>query len=138
MTAWRTNLILVPLAALCVSGASEALGQAAGTALRDPTEPPATYSASVGNTAAPVDRFKPGHLVTVAGVRYLVWNSRRYVVGNSIDGSRIERISETEVWLRNADGLRKYPLFTGIEKRLSSSTAPSNPPMRNGKNGPTK
>ena len=108
---------------------------------RDPTQPPAAYATPVGSARVPGDAFKPEHLVTVNGVRYVVWNSRRYAVGEMIDGARIERISDSEIWLRGAGGLRKLPLFSGIEKRPPNSgklKITSTRSSLDGKNGPTK
>ena len=105
---------------------------------RDPTQPPAILAAPVGIARLPGNTFRPEHLVTVAGVRYLVWNSRRYAVGETIQGARIERITDGEVWLRGNDGLRKLPLFTGIEKRSPNSMPPATKPRlaaTDGKNG---
>lgn len=105
---------------------------------RDPTQPPAILAAPTGIARLPANTFRPQHLVTVAGVRYLLWNSRRYAVGETIQGARIERITDAEVWLRGSDGLRKLPLFIGIEKRSPNSTPPATKPRRSatdGKNG---
>ena len=141
MNYFRRCSRLVPLLVLISANVSGTLAQTPQTARRDPTQPPAAFAAPVSSTRLPVDTFRPEHLVTVAGVRYLVWNSRRYAVGETIQGARIERISETEVWLRGNDGLRKLPLFSGIEKRPPNSTAPAIKPTRtamDGKNGPIK
>lgn len=129
---------------LISSGAPEAQAQTLPTPQsplairRDPTQPPGILAAPVGVARLPANTFRPEHLVTVAGVRYLVWNSRRYAVGETIQGARIERITDAEVWLRGNDGLRKLPLFTGIEKRSPNSTPPATKPRRaatDGKNG---
>lgn len=110
---------------------------------RDPTQPPAAYAVPMPTTRQPADEFRFEHLVTVNGVRYLVWNSRRYAAGDSINGARIERISENAIWLRTTVGVRKHLLFPSIEKRpLDASVATS--PNSSGqaspgaKNGPTK
>lgn len=132
---------LAAVMALSLTGAPAVLAQTPGAALRDPTQPPAALAPPAGALRSPIDTFRPEHLVTVGGVRYVVWNSRRYAVGESIQGARIERISETEVWLRGSDGLRKMPLFSGIEKRPPHSAAPVITPTRTRmdvKNGPVK
>ena len=73
-----------------VFGAAQLLsGVASGQVMRDPTQPPAAFMAPPAASRAPIDDFKFEHLVTVNGVRYLVWNSRRYTVGDTINGSRI-------------------------------------------------
>jgi hypothetical protein len=102
---------------------------AQSTALRDPTEPPLAYSSKPGTVRNPIDGFKPEHLVAVDGQRYLVWKGRRYGVGDSLHGARIERLDETEVWLRNDAGLRKLSLFAGVEKKSpDAGVEKSSPP----------
>ena len=135
------TLLLATHVALGLTGAVAAWAQTPGAPLRDPTQPPPALTPPVGATRSRADTFKPEHLVMVGGVRYVVWNSRRYAVGTTIQGARIERISETEVWLRSSDGLRKIPVFPGIEKRPPHSAAPIITPTRSridGKNGPSK
>ncbi len=109
--------------------------------LRDPTQPPAAFGTPVGNARLPIDRLRPEQLVTIGGIIYLVWNGRRYKAGDTIDGSRIERISESEVWLKTAGTVRKLPVFVGVEKRTPDSGASNNPTTRaitDRKNGSTK
>lgn len=133
--------LIILLAAMGCSMGRDALAQATRVALRDPTQPPAINFPTVGGARVPDDNFKPVHLVSVGNARYVVWNSKRYAVGATLDGARIERISENEVWLRNASGLRKVPLFTGIEKRPPNSAASGATSPRANldvKNGPTK
>lgn len=90
-------------------------------ALRDPTVPPPFWGAPAVGAREPMSAFRPGHLVVVDGRRYLLWQGRRYREGESIEGARIERIEETEVWLRSNGSLRKVPVFAGIEKRPAGS-----------------
>lgn len=100
------------LAALC------ALGDASLAARRDPTQPPAGYGVAQTPAAREtVDGFRPTHLVVVEGQRYLVWRGKRYGVGDTVEGARIERLAENEVWLRSGEALRKLPLYPGIEKK---------------------
>jgi hypothetical protein len=113
------------LAVAMLSGAAGA----EPAALRDPTEPPLAYSAKPGGARIPSDSFRPEHLVSADGKRFVVWKSRRYGVGDSIQGSRIERIEESEVWLRSDGNLRKLSVYGGIEKNparadASKSSAP--------------
>lgn len=87
---------------------------------RDPTQPPPGYGAPVASAAArePAEAFKPEHLVTVDGQRYVMWRGHRYRAGDTVQGTRIERIEESGVWVRTASGSRKLPLYAGIEKRI--------------------
>ena len=98
----------------------EATAQA--TARRDPTQPPPGYGVpAAAATRDPIEAFRPGHLMIVDGQRYLMWQGRRYRVGDTIQGARIERIEESEIWLRNEGGLRKLALFPHIDKRPTTS-----------------
>jgi len=97
----------------------------APAALRDPTKPPAAYSAVLN---PPVQQaaslFQPRQVVVVNGEHLLVWNGRRYKVGDSIDGARIEKIGEAEIWMHGVEGTRKLSLFDGVEKRPPRTSSP--------------
>lgn len=130
------------LAIACVSGTA-----ADAQTGRDPTQPPPAYAtptpAPAPATRQPTNEFRFEHLVSVNGVLYLIWNSRRYAAGDSINGARIERISENAIWLRAAGGVRKISLFPSIEKRPldnGSVTSPNSSKQigLGEKNGPTK
>lgn len=95
------------------------------TVLRDPTRPPPEWGAQPGTARSAADGFRPEHLVIIDGQRYVMWRGKRYRVGESVGGERIERIDEAQVWLRTAQGLRKLPLFAGIEKRAPQAGAPT-------------
>jgi len=103
--------ILVPL--IVALAAAEASAQAT---FRDPTVPPPGFGAQPSAARAPVDAFRPEHLVIVDGQRYVMWRGGRYRAGDTVQGVRIERIEESAVWVRTADGSRKLPLYAGIEK----------------------
>lgn len=122
------------LAVAMLSGAAAAQS----TALRDPTEPPAIFSAKPGSVRNPLDSFKPEHLVTVEGQRYLVWKGRRYGVGDSVEGARIERLDETEVWMRSDGDVRKLPLFAGVEKKTALAGAEKKTPDAGIDKGPPR
>lgn len=94
-------------------------------ALRDPTEPPAAYRAKPASAKGLVEVFRPEHLVMVDGKRYVVWKGRRYGVGESVQGGRIERLDESGVWLRGDGEVRKLPLFGGVEKSEPRAGAPT-------------
>ena len=105
--------------AICLAAAA-ALDVSAATR-RDPTQPPAGYGAPQAAAREPSDGFRPTHLVIVDGKRYVVWRGKRYGIGDSVEGARIERLDESEVWLRSGDRLRKLPLYPGIEKKERAS-----------------
>ena len=139
MTAAKLVYAGVLLATVACWGVKVANAQAG----RDPTQPPPAYASPTPTPRQPVDEFRFEHLVTVNGVRYLVWNSRRYAAGDSIGGARIERISENAIWLRSAGSVRKLLLFPSIEKRPldNGSVTSPNSSKQTGlgeKNGPTK
>ena len=118
--------------ALLLSAAPLSLsGMVWGQTMRDPTQPPAAFMAPQSAPRAPNDDFKFEQLVTVNGVRYVVWNSRRYKVGDSINGARIERITENSIWLKNAGTVRTVQLFPSIEQRPAGGGAPVSASNRN-------
>jgi len=53
------------------------------------------------------------------GVPYLVLGTRLYAVGQHIGRLTIERVTETEVWLREDGILRKVPVFAGVDRRAA-------------------
>jgi hypothetical protein len=110
---------------VCVAGfaSRDSLAQTAAQGLRDPTMPPAAFGAAQTGAPNPIDSFRPEHIVVVDGKRYLVSNGRRYSVGETFQGARIERISESEIWFKSGSGIRKVPLFSGIEKKTPRPAA---------------
>lgn len=108
--------MMSPRILLAIASAAACVGAGAAT-LRDPTQPPPGYGTPRAAAPAPTETFRPTHLVSVEGQRYLVWRGKRYGVGDSIEGARIERLDETAVWLRSGGALRKHPLYPGIEKK---------------------
>jgi hypothetical protein len=114
--ALRMALVLV-VASLCMATQAQAL--------RDPTQPPPT--AAPGPDGAPAPDMPLGEegiaVVVRGGKPMLVQGTRLYGVGQMLGKFRIERISETEVWLRQGSDLRKIPRFAGIQRRESRSAA---------------
>jgi hypothetical protein len=98
--------------------------------LRDPTQPPAAIASPAAVVRQPLDDLRAEHIVIVNGVRYLVWNSRRYAVGEEIAGAKIERILENAVWLKTNGTVRKLMLFPNIEKKPVSNDKPAAPPEK--------
>lgn len=96
-------------------------------ALRDPTQSPlaAQGAADAGRqTPAALDPSQLAILVR-NGQPYLVHDARLYAVGQRIGAARIERLTETEVWLREAGTLRKINVFQGIERAAAASARPA-------------
>lgn len=104
---------------LCLSLAVTALG---AQSLRDPTLPPGS---GMGGGAAPA-RSSPGGwtVIVVDGRRHVAVGTRLHAEGQMLGRARIERITETEVWLREGRNLRKVPFFTGVVRR---SVPPAQP-----------
>jgi len=98
-----------------------ALPCAAQELTRDPTRMPGAATATGAEPTAAQRHLplSPGEFAVLmrGGVMHLVVDARLYVVGQSIGGARIVRISETEVWLRDAAGLHKLSVFSGVQRR---------------------
>ena len=99
----------------CVFG----LHQAHAQELRDPTVAPAQTTGRASPLSAKPQGVDPGALSVIVrdGRRYLVHETRLFTQGQKIGEARIERISETEVWLKEDGVVRKLQLFPGIEVR---------------------
>lgn len=105
---------------LLVLGFLVTVHQVNAQGVRDPTVPPAV----AGLGAAPMEGRMPepgpdafGFIVR-DGQPFLVQGSRLYRQGQQIGQMRIERITETAVWLREDGVLRKQPLFPGVQLRI--------------------
>jgi hypothetical protein len=121
MRASRTQGLLAALALLC-SGTLQAFErdptQAPAGALTAPATAAATAAADPGPMAVP--ELDAAAVLVRDGKRYLVVGTRLYTQGQSIGPVKIERISETEVWLRNGKELRKIQRFSGIERQAAT------------------
>ena len=112
----RARSAVAAFAACACVAATCALASGEAAPRRDPTQPPAAYGAQPHAERDPLDGLRADHLVTVDGHRYLMWQGRRYAVGDSVQGARIERIEDSAVWVRTAQGVRKLGVFAGVEK----------------------
>ena len=102
--------------------------------LRDPTVPPAAVAAP----GAGADGADPGvvaplsgsgtNVVQRDGKSFLVVGSRLVVPGQMVDGYKLERITETEIWLRDATGVTKVPRFSGIQRQPFVAPCPGGKP----------
>ena len=95
------------------------LGGAQAQSLRDPTLPPVDAGFASNTGAAKPLGVAPGAMAVIVrnGHPFLVVGTRLYAQGQKLGQSRIERISETEVWLREGAVLHKLTQFSGIERR---------------------
>jgi hypothetical protein len=108
---------LVAIALACL--ACQALAQE----LRDPTQAPVEASTPPGATDKPVP--SPAVAVLVQdGKPYLVVGTRLVAVGQKVGNARLERITETEIWLREGKQLTKQSRFTGIQRSVAKPPAP--------------
>lgn len=111
---WLTGLLL-----------GVALGVVSAQSLRDPTLPPVDAGVA-GASAAAGSRSLATSATTVIvrnGRAYLAVGTRLYAQGEKLGLARIERITETELWLREGGVLRKVPLFDGIARRAVAAPA---------------
>ncbi|NCN97245.1 MAG: hypothetical protein GW928_07315, partial [Rhodoferax sp.] len=80
--------------------------------LRDPTVPPAAVTPAAAGDAHGVVTVQSGAVAVLVrnGTPYLVVGTRLYAKGQKVGLASIERITETEVWLREEGSLRKVPV----------------------------
>lgn len=101
------------------------LGLADAQTLRDPTLPPFDAGVAAAPNAARSVSFDSSATTVIVrnGRRYLAMGTRLYATGEKLGAARIERITETELWLREGGALRKLPFFEGIERHAVSKPA---------------
>lgn len=108
---------------LCAVGLLLAGASHLGAQERDPTQPPAralATPAELAAQAAAAPEVDSAAVVVRDGKPYLMAGTRLYGVGQTIGAYKIERIGETEIWLRNAKVLRKIQRFNGIERHTAT------------------
>ena len=105
------------------------VGRADAQSLRDPTVPPAAAGLASPERAAAPSGIEPGAMTIIVrnGRPYLAVGTRLYAQGQKLGPARIERISETEVWLREGGVLRKVQQFSGIQRRTVTSPSKNSP-----------
>ena len=98
---------------------------AGAQSLRDPTLPPVEAGVAGAPTAAGSLSLDSSATAVIVrnGRSYLAVGTRLYAPGEKLGQARIERITETEVWLRERGVLRRVPLFAGIERRAAAAPA---------------
>jgi hypothetical protein len=90
---------------------------------RDPTLAPAQSIASQSgdtNESATQNLAQGARSLLVLvrdGAPYLVSDTRLFAVGQTVDGAKVERITETEVWLKRGKQLLKLQRFSGVQRR---------------------
>ena len=88
-------------------------------ALRDPTVAPAGAVGSTPTGAAVTSKgeAKPLSVMVVDGRPFVMSGSRLYAQGDKLGQATVERISETQIWLREGKELRKINLYSGVQRQ---------------------
>ncbi len=114
------------LAAAAMSLAVQAQGIDAQT-MRDPTVPPAAARPTAATPNAPggvtAPLSTPKHLVRIDGVPYVVEGTRRRGVGDLLGSARIERITETDVWVSEGGSVTRIQLHGNVVKQVAVESA---------------
>ena len=94
-------------------------GPLAAQSLRDPTLPPAQVAPVSPTAREKLQSSERGPLTIVVrdGRSYVVLGTRLYAQGQRFGETRVERISETEVWFLEKGVVHKVPRFPGIQRR---------------------
>lgn len=91
-----------------------------------PAATPRTSQHAPSVSAMPAEQFDgPVSFIRVNGKPHLVVGTRLLGVGQMLGQARIERISETELWLREGQNTRKLALFHGVERRPNDAACVS-------------
>ncbi len=95
-------------------------------AQRDPTIAPASAALATGSgeARAPAPEVNPMTVIVRDGRPYLVAGTRLLAQGQKLGEARIERISETEIWLREGGQLRKIARYSGVRRSASTRVQP--------------
>jgi hypothetical protein len=104
-----------------------AVNPAGAQSLRDPTLPPVEAGVAGAPAAGNSLQIESGSTSVIVrnGRSYLVVGTRLYAQGQKLGQARIERITETEVWLREAGQLRKVQRFSGVERHVAAAPVAS-------------
>lgn len=101
---------------------------------RDPTAPPPEIMGAAGSAPGAAAKAGSGALgadggtvIVRDGKPFLVVGTRLFAPGQKVGHALIERITETEVWLREAKVLRKIPRFAGIQRSVAAPVTRSIP-----------
>lgn len=125
---------------LCTLALASALGTALtalpaaaqnAPALRDPMVPPLAIARPAANPGAadvaPEPPPTPQQLLTIEGRRYVVDGRRRLGVGDALGGTRIERITDSAVWVRDGNTVTRLPFYGGVVKHTVVNAPPAAP-----------
>jgi hypothetical protein len=113
------NVACAVLALACLPALSQPERDPTAAPQQSPAAP-AANAAQAPQTANPLPAAAQSLSVVVRdGTPYLVSDTRLYAVGQTVGGVKIERITETEVWLRSGKQLQKIQRFSGIQRRAA-------------------
>lgn len=101
-------------------------------ASRDPMQPPpaAALPAAAASSPGGAADEAPNYILVVGNARHVVDRGRRLSVGDLLAGGRIACIDDDAVWLRDAQGLRRMPLYPGITRHPTDTALPIPAPTR--------
>jgi hypothetical protein len=119
-THWQTLTAALALAATVLPAAAQNAPR-----LRDPMVPPLAIARPANAGAADVAAEPPPapqQLLTADGRRYVVDGRRRLGVGDALGGTRIERITDSAVWVREGSTVTRLPFYGGVVKRTVVDT----------------
>ena len=129
----RTCVLTLALAGSALSAAAQTPKPAP---MRDPMVPPlsiarpAAANLETGGPSEPPP--PPRQLLTVDGQRYVVDGRRRLGVGDALGSTRIERITDSAIWVREGNTVTRLPFYAGVVKQivpiLPAVTAPAPKP----------
>jgi len=123
-----TPLLRLAVRVLAAAAAACFACTAPAQELRDPTQVPLEASTSPEGSGKPAPR--PGIAVVVQdGKPYLVVGTRLVAVGQKVGNAKLERITETEIWLREGQQLTKQSRFSGIQRSVATPLAPCKAPV---------
>lgn len=96
---------------------------------RDPTRAPPEANAPAIANVRPADQL-PAELERMSvmvrdGTPYLVVGTRLMAAGQMVGDFKIDRITESEIWLRRGKELRKVSRFGAIQRREASPVPPA-------------
>ncbi len=94
---------------------------------RDPTAAPVEANSAAAGVAADTNAApaQGSSVIVRDGTPYLVVGTRLVAVGQRVGNRTLERITETEVWLREGRSLQKLPRFEGVVRHTRNSVAPN-------------
>jgi hypothetical protein len=103
---------------------------------RDPTVPPPEVRVAPGAAAVSPLGDEGVAVIVRDGKSFLMVGTRLYAPGEKVGPLRVERITETEVWLRDGKTLHKVPRFADIQRSVTAplpACATNSAPPENGK-----